>query len=237
MNVDRTLPARSLLFSILRSKRGDASHASGFTLVELLVVIAIIGVLSGLLVPTIGIARRKSRVNNTQSDINTLKVSIELYQGRNGDYPPTELEVVYEGETGNGINDGIESLLAFLTSKKGGPACFEPQEDLLSNLDEDQLKLNDTKSELDWLFGDRQLREYVDHFGNPYVYVHNADYHRTYRVQTEEGETVSVRCQVSSKTQAHHSPQSYQIWSFGVDGINQNGVNGDEVEGDDINSW
>lgn len=201
-------------------------------------VIGIIGVLAGLLVPTIGIAQRRSKISNTKNDINVLTVAIEHYEGRFRDYPPTELSILYEGETGNGLNDGIETLLAVLTSKRDGPACLtDIKEDQLANLDEDQIKLNETYADLNWTFGDRQLREYVDHFGNPYVYVHNADYERSYRVTTVDGEKVTVRCRLSKETKAHHSPQSYQIWSLGPDGVNSGGHNDDDAGEDDIASW
>ena len=65
----------------------------GFTLIELLVVIAIIGILSSVVLASLNDARQKSRDARRVSDINQLKLALELYYDSNGNYP-TNLAVL-----------------------------------------------------------------------------------------------------------------------------------------------
>jgi type II secretory pathway pseudopilin PulG len=58
------------------------------TLVEILVVISIIAILAGILVPVIGVVRRRGQVTATVLEIQNLKAAIETYKQKFGDYPP-----------------------------------------------------------------------------------------------------------------------------------------------------
>lgn len=59
----------------------------GFTLIELLVVIAIIGILSGVVIASVSVARTKSRDSTRISDIRQIQYALELYFDANGRYP------------------------------------------------------------------------------------------------------------------------------------------------------
>lgn len=60
-------------------------NSKGFTLVELLVVIAIIGLLSSVVIVSVGSARAKSRDARRISDMKALQTAMELYKdGNNG---------------------------------------------------------------------------------------------------------------------------------------------------------
>ena len=60
----------------------------GFTLIELLVVIAIIGVLASVVLASLNSARTKARDSRRASDINQLKLALELYYDDENQYPP-----------------------------------------------------------------------------------------------------------------------------------------------------
>ena len=65
---------------------------SGFTIVELLVVVAILGVLVALLLPAVQQSREAARVALCQNNLKQLGLSLELYKGASGHYPPARLK-------------------------------------------------------------------------------------------------------------------------------------------------
>ncbi|MCA8962320.1 MAG: type II secretion system protein [Planctomycetes bacterium] len=213
--------------------------SAGFTLVELLVVLAIIAALAGLLTPAIHYARVKSKRDTTSNLIQQLTLAAESYNGDWGDYPPTTLEGY--GVYGNGVNDGIESFLAHVTSRRKGGPYFDYKEDSLANLDEDTLGVGEVRAELDWVFGDDQLREIIDSFGNPLVYVHNADYERAYKIclGDDPARKLTVRAGRSAKTATYHEPTRFQLWSIGPNSESETGAEPPKEgeESDDIGNW
>ncbi|MBI3075051.1 MAG: type II secretion system protein [Parcubacteria group bacterium] len=60
---------------------------SGFTLIELLVVIAIISILASVVLASLNTARQKSRDAKRISDVNQIRIALELYFDDNNGYP------------------------------------------------------------------------------------------------------------------------------------------------------
>lgn len=81
----------------------------GFTLIELLVVIAIIGMLAGIVLVSLGSARRRARDTRRTSDIRQVVSAQEMYQG--------EYEVYYATTS----MDGIPAIGNYM------PAIDDPQ--------------------------------------------------------------------------------------------------------------
>ncbi|HIG06159.1 MAG TPA: prepilin-type N-terminal cleavage/methylation domain-containing protein [Planctomycetes bacterium] len=211
-----------------------SSPRAGFTLVELLVVIAIIGVLAGLGSKMVGFAIKSSSIGLAEQEMQRLVLGVETYQLDFGDYPPSSMEKEYE-ISGNGLDEGNESLVAHLASRSRGRSYFEFKEEFLENLDQDHLRNADLYQQMRWVFGDDQLREYVDPWGVPYVYMHNRDYGIEYSVTQETG-PVKIQAGTSLKTATFHEPLRFQIWSAGPDGIHQ--MHSDEAaDSDDVAPW
>ena len=75
----------------------------GFTLVELLVVIAIIGILSSVVLASLGGARGKARDAKRVAELKGAQAAIELYFDACGEYPAT-----FALTTKNGCSTGVE---------------------------------------------------------------------------------------------------------------------------------
>jgi len=81
------------------------NRSQGFTLIELLVVIAIIGILSAVVLASLGTARNKAKDASLQSSITSIRVQAELGVDANGKY----LNNICSATTGTGE---IGTLLA-----------------------------------------------------------------------------------------------------------------------------
>lgn len=75
-----------------RPQWGCRSHPKGFTLIELLVVIAIIGVLAGLLLPTLTATKNRAWTLTCLNNLKQLEVCCHLYITDNDDFlPPNQV--------------------------------------------------------------------------------------------------------------------------------------------------
>jgi type II secretory pathway pseudopilin PulG len=181
----------------------------------------IIGILAGLAVIGVNGAIMSSKTNATEMMIGTLQGSIRQYQVRWGDFPPSSLADMGVKGT-NDLNNGIEALVACLSSKRGGGVLYQPgNEEQYVNTDDDSLK--EKQSPNDWFFGDTKLRELCDFFGRTLTYVHHKDYSKPnpailkYKFYTDsEPFTISVEQSAATKTFAN--PTTGQIRSTGADG-------------------
>jgi prepilin-type N-terminal cleavage/methylation domain-containing protein len=190
---------------------------SGFTLVELLIVICIIGILVAL--TTVGIVKAmdSARTSATQSMLDSISGALAQYAQRWGDYPPTTIDDL-GARAPNDYNNGIEALVACLSSDLRGGILFK-NEDHLTNTDGDSASKNVTH----WYFGDFQLHEWVDEFGFVLFYMHHKDYSRAkasmkqYQL-TGDPEKVTIAPEQNPATKTYFNPDKFQLRSVGKDG-------------------
>lgn len=196
----------------------------GFTLVELLVVICIIGILVAL--TTVGIVKAldSSKANATVAMLDTISAAISSYATRWGDFPPTSPDEVGL-KVPNDLNNGIETLVASLSSEKRGGALYR-NEDQLTNVDGDVSAGAMEKTK--WIFGskdkpDDALHEWCDSFGNTIWYMHGKDFAKTRKsltaaVLTEGAEPVTMTPEQNPATKTYFGAGRFQLRSVGRDG-------------------
>lgn len=75
--------------SIRSYKRLSRNLNSGFTLVEILIVVVILGILAAIVIPQFTSASESAKASSLQSQLQTLRSQLELYQVQHlGNYPP-----------------------------------------------------------------------------------------------------------------------------------------------------
>lgn len=199
----------------------------GFTLIELLVVIGILALLAGLLYGALSPAARRSQEKAARAMIERLRLALEQYASDFGDFPPTTLGAL--GASGNGTNEGIESLVRCLTTEQARGPYIEFAERDLANTDNDSLLRDPCLSTI----RSKELFELVDPWGNPYVYFHHRDYRGGEKLSRYliGGRVQTARPRPSEKTGQYPGVASFVIWSAGPNGENEDG------RGDDVSSW
>lgn len=97
-----------------------ARHSSffvqrAFTLIELIVVVGVIIILTGLVLSTVGYARKKGARARAETEIAAMSAALESYKADNAVYPPYSgtagAHALYQGLSGDG-NDAIGGTTA-----------------------------------------------------------------------------------------------------------------------------
>jgi prepilin-type N-terminal cleavage/methylation domain-containing protein len=71
----------------------------GFTLIELLMVIAIIGILAGILIPTVGAVKKQANIAASKSQLSSYVSAMQMFKGEYGYFPFTgEVEINEEDD-------------------------------------------------------------------------------------------------------------------------------------------
>ncbi len=89
-----------------------SNSKKGFTLIELLVVIAIIGILSGIVLTSLGAARSKAKIASAQASTSSMRSQAELGSDTSGNYVGNLCSSVATGGLGtlwNAVNTQIGS--------------------------------------------------------------------------------------------------------------------------------
>jgi prepilin-type N-terminal cleavage/methylation domain-containing protein len=89
----------------------------GFTLIELLVVISIIGLLIGILIPSMNAIRTRAKVVDTQARFASIETGLEAYRGERG------LDATYPPSRSDFMDNGVPKIANPLsTTASGNPA-------------------------------------------------------------------------------------------------------------------
>jgi len=161
-------------------------HPSAFTLIEMLTVIAIIGILAGILLPTLGMVRAKARAATASSDISALAQALAAYSADFGALPPDSNDCLPNGagEAFEDLDMPNEILVWFLTRqyvKTGGAGYPNPSGTEWTVSPQDSLKINaritaagspyfDVRTKARRDYDNDGFNEFVDPWGRPYMY-------------------------------------------------------------------
>jgi len=97
------------------------SSCKRFTLIEMLVVIAIIVILAGLVFPALGLARQNARKSKANSECQSLKTAIIMYESEFSCWPAT----VTSSNEGKALSDGdYKEMCKYLTGENGKKMVF-----------------------------------------------------------------------------------------------------------------
>ena len=83
---------------------------SGFTLIELLMVIAIIGILAGILIPTVGAVRTQANLAASKAQLSNYVNAITMFKGEYGYYPFSDAQTDDGANINSLSSDFIETL-------------------------------------------------------------------------------------------------------------------------------
>lgn len=83
----------------------------GFTLIELLMVIAIIGILAGILIPTVGAVRKQANIAASKSQLSNYVTAINMFKGEYNYYPFPDAQV-NGGKNVNALTDDFVETLS-----------------------------------------------------------------------------------------------------------------------------
>jgi prepilin-type N-terminal cleavage/methylation domain-containing protein len=85
----------------------------GFTLIELLMVIAIIGILAGILIPTVGAVRKQANIAASKSQLSNYVTAITMFKGEYGYFPFPDAQV----NSGKNVNDLTDDFIETLSGR------------------------------------------------------------------------------------------------------------------------
>jgi len=198
----------------------------GFSLIELLVVLTIMGALAAGGTVFIRIATKAKQKSVTKRRLNAIATSLEEVKKALGYYPPTYTADLKSpdgkekpGEkvgVPNETNIGIETV--YISFKLGGvmPNLQGLGDDAIQNTDDDHV------AELVGQLRVTDMYEYVDTWGNPFVYFSSRDYKDVSKVESyvlADGiTTVKVPIKISGKEGGPLEPNRFQLFSMGPDG-------------------
>ena len=155
--------------------------------------------------------------------IERLCIGLRTYESDFGDFPGTSLSSL-GFEPANHLNEGIEcAVLSLSKTAEQGP-YMDWEEGMLANCDKDQMNQPLAGCSLKT----RDLFEAVDAWGNPLVYLHHRDYGKTFRYKDSKGKEFEIRAAKGRKQGEYECATSFQLWSIGPNGVNENG-SGDDI--------
>ena len=146
------MPSERYGYAAIRNLR------SAFTLIEMLTVIAIIGILAGILIPTVQVALRKVRIATATADIRNLDEALTAYNLDFGAFPPDCTGFMFSTDTKGNLQSDIPYPGSWITQ-----APLNPNELMMW-----YLTMRYSTGQYSTVTGSYPASGYPDNYGSPY---------------------------------------------------------------------
>jgi prepilin-type N-terminal cleavage/methylation domain-containing protein len=196
---------------------------TGFTLVELLVVISIIAALAAILIPTISWARNSAKVAKCETQLAGIKAAISRYVDVNGSMPDKQL---------GGGTDVYATTFKTGSTYKTADQLTSSDWTTIAQMLLEQLQTVDRDNF-------RDLASMRDPFtgGAAATNVFRYRPSKYYPLVATATLFIDGDGQRPDGTTAPPNPDSYQLWSTGLDAKDQFGERVNGRKSDDITNW
>ncbi len=170
----------------------------GFTLVELLTVVAIIGILAGILIPTVGAAMKSAKKAKGRNQMRQYAVAIQNYKAEYGYYPPVGQLNSTGRATLDNTNDSQDFIMAMSGRDYQGNALSAAQRKKLNPKAIPFCTFSEQEFYVDEYSGEITENQLADPFGNKEI-----------NIRTESGSRIGVVTGLSITTARNRTSANY----------------------------
>jgi prepilin-type N-terminal cleavage/methylation domain-containing protein len=172
----------------------------GFTLIELLMVIAIIGILAGILIPTVGAVRKQANVAASKAQLSQYVNAIQLFKGEYSYFPFATAQVA-GGATIPSITEA--KFIGALSARKVNGDKITSSTDAALDGNRRLIAFH-SFSESEFLEGDASTGEIADRFDNTNIFIaiDSTGNGKLTGLPTSSGGTKDLRANVTAYTLA-----------------------------------
>jgi len=205
---------------MMLSTRSPRSR-KGFTLIELLTVVAIIGILAGILIPTIGAAMTSAKKAKGRNQMRQYAVAIKQYKQEYGYYPP----IGQLATTGSAELSNTSVCLDFIKALSGRQAngtvltptdrnSLNPKALSFCSFSEQEFYVNPTTGETD-------ETKLADPFNNPNIVIQTDTSTRRNVVRLDQAITPAANRTSATYNEVRDSVIVYTLYKSGeADSVN-----------------
>jgi prepilin-type N-terminal cleavage/methylation domain-containing protein len=154
---------------VMKVTRANQLYAvRGFTLIELMLVILVIGIVGGIIFSGAGYLFEKQSIKTAQAEIEILKIALNEYHRKEGEYPPIEGKSTDFKDFSGDLLNGLYGSHEF---KDGSWERLDEEDKKKSLIPIDKFSIQPIDEEASGTFNLDEVDHFlVDPWGQPYIY-------------------------------------------------------------------